>query len=195
MAAEHYKIVKGTGAGGFMSPPGDPAHLYSIESYSSNRSNARLTGSYSIESDAEWIPQHIRDRARKILESATRTPSELWIRNVYGYFRNMWTADGRAWSTTDAIKSGRPEGAPIEWHAAVVHVRRHFPDHEPRAELIDDPGNGYGAYPCDKCGQRVQYEAHLDALAVVSTRMSGSGITQWSYVADCPEGGAHVVTD
>lgn len=190
---EIYKIVKGDGAGGLLNPPGDPSHTYSIESYSSSRKNASMTGSYSIDSTDEWIPEDVREQARQILDKVDRAASELWIRNVYGYFRNMWTTDGKPWTNVRDLASGRPEGAPDEWHAAAVYVRKWFPDHEPRTDLIDNPGKGYGSYPCVKCGQRVQYEARFDALAIVSTSMRPGGGTDWSYVTDCPEGGAHEV--
>lgn len=190
---EVYKIVKGSGAGGFLHPPGDPAHTYSIVSYSSNRRNARETGLYTLDSTAEWMPQSIRDRAREILDHAKTTPSELWIRTVYGYFRNMWTADGVMWTNVVDLASFRPEGAPADWHAATVYVRKWFPDHEPRIDLIADPGKGYGSYPCDRCGKRVQYESRFDALAVVNTEIRGSG-TNWTYELDCIGGGQHEVS-
>ena len=78
-------------------------------------------------------------------------------------------------------------------HLAVLCIREYFPDHEPRLALIDNPGKGYGSYPCTKCGESVQYEAKLDKRAKVTTRMDGSGMTQWTFATDCPEGGDHVV--
>jgi hypothetical protein len=139
-----------------------------------------------------WVPEPIRARAAKLLAEPLPAPSELWVRSVYGYFRNMWSPDGVERNASKLVV-GRPDGVPVEWHAAVMHIRQFFPDHEPRTDLIANPGKGYGSYPCDKCGERVQYEARLDALAIVSTSMSGAGITQWSYVTECAKGGAHVV--
>lgn len=191
---EVYKIVKGSGGGGFLHPPGDPAHAYSIVSYSSNRRNARETGFYGLDSTAEWLPKHIRDRAREILDRASREPSELWIRSVYGYFRNMWTTDGVMWTSVADLVSSRPEDAPADWHAATVYVRKWFPDHEARTDLIVDPGKGYGSYPCDRCGKRVQYESRFDALTVVTTRSRPGGGTDWAYEADCIGGGKHEVS-
>ena len=192
--AEDFRFVKSTGAGGFMSPPGDAVHVWRVDVHTSNRRNARNTGIYSLDSivSESWVPAPVRERAAKLLAEAKREPSEMWIRSVYGYWRNMWSPDG---VTRDAgkLSVGRPDGAPLDWHGAVMHIRQWFPDHEPREDLIADPGKGYGAFPCTKCGERVQYEARFDALAVVSTRLSGSGITQWSYATECPKGGAHTV--
>lgn len=190
-----FTIVRGTGAGGFLAPPGDPAHTFSVIEKSSNRSNAREVGSYSVDSvangDDEWIPEHIRNRAAKIVADASRTESPLWVANVYGYFRNMWTPEGKKWDNVSSLLSGRPEGYPDEWHAAPVYIRGYFPNHITRADLIKDPGKGYGAWPCGKCNERVQYEARFDALTKVTTRIGGSGVTQWSYGVDCPQGGRH----
>ncbi|MEV7675031.1 hypothetical protein [Streptomyces sp. NPDC088752] len=88
-----------------------------------------------------------------------------------------------------------PEQIDPARHLAVMCIREYFPDHEPRTELIENPGKGYGAHPCTKCGQKVQYEAKFDAHAVVTTRMDGTGMTHWSYDTECPEGGAHTVED
>lgn len=77
-------------------------------------------------------------------------------------------------------------------HLAVLCIREYFPDHEPRLDLIDDPGDGYGASPCVKCGDRVQYEARLDKLCKVTTRMVGM-MTHWTRDPECPKGGDHEV--
>jgi hypothetical protein len=78
-----------------------------------------------------------------------------------------------------------------ERHLAVLCIREYFPDHEPRLDLIANPGKGYGSYPCTKCGERVQYEARLDKLAVVTTRIVPGEGTVWSRVAECSKGGDH----
>jgi hypothetical protein len=75
---------------------------------------------------------------------------------------------------------------PAEHHLGYLCVREYFPDHRPRVDLIDNPGRGYGQYPCDKCGQPVQYEARKDAWCVVT-------ISPWRYNESCPSGGKHEV--
>lgn len=196
---EDYRFIKsrGNGSGGFLNPPGHPTHTWRVEEYTSARKNAKCTGVYSLEGvvSSEWIPAPVRERAAKLLAETAVLESPLWVRQVYGYFRNMWTPDGTPWDNVSNLISGRPDGAPDDWHAAVVFVRKFFPAHEVRTDLIENPGKGYGSHPCEKCGQRVQYEEHLNALAVVTTSISGSGITQWKYDEVCPKGGPHVVTD
>ncbi|WP_189112229.1 hypothetical protein [Pilimelia terevasa] len=180
--------------GGFLSPPGDPAHTYRVVTYAGPRSNKAigLAGlSYAADAANSWIPEHVRRHAQQLIRDADRTPSELWVRHVYGYFRNMWTHDGRPWQSVSSLISGRPVDAPEDHHAACVFVRQFFPDHQPRTDLIADPGKGYGSCPCTKCGQRVQYEARHDVLCVVTTRLTGSGITIWSYSSVCGAGGKH----
>lgn len=80
-------------------------------------------------------------------------------------------------------------------HLAVMCIREYFPDHTPRLDLIENPGKGYGSWPCTKCGERVQYEAKFDKWAVVTTRIGGDGVTKWTYGTECPKGGAHTVED
>ena len=75
-------------------------------------------------------------------------------------------------------------------HGAVALIREYFPEHAPRLDLIADPGHGYGEWLCDKCGERVQYEARLDALAK-PIRSPSFGPTK--YKTECSKGGAHEV--
>jgi hypothetical protein len=187
MSIKRYFKVRRSGQGGFMNPPGDPAHVFSVWEYKGPRMTGEPIGMYSIDGLTEDdVPEMILVEVQAILEKAKRVCSDLWVRNVYGYFRNMWTADGQPWTSADQLISGRPDGAPDEYHAAVVFVRKWFPDHEPQVDLIRDPGHGYGSWPCIKCGTREQYEARKDALCVVHTGT-------WNYNADCPGGGRHEV--
>lgn len=84
-----------------------------------------------------------------------------------------------------------PEPMDPERHAAVACVRRYFPDHEIRHDLILDAGKGYGSYPCTKCGEKVQYEAKFDKLTKITTRVGGTGMTHWTYGTECTDGGEH----
>lgn len=92
-----------------------------------------------------------------------------------------------------ATPATTPEPIDPARHLAVMCIREYFPDHEPRTELIDNPGNGYGARACTKCGAKVQYEAKFDAHVTVSTRVDGAGMTHWTYGQECPNGGAHTI--
>lgn len=83
-----------------------------------------------------------------------------------------------------------PPRLPAERHSAVCYVRDFFPDHEPREDLIAGVVSPCG--PCEKCGNKVQYEGRHDALCTVSTRMDGRGMTHWTYGAVCSDGGPHV---
>lgn len=88
-----------------------------------------------------------------------------------------------------------PSSMPPERHAAVALIREYFPDHEPRVDLINNPGKGYGAYPCSKCGEVVQYEARFDAHAILHTRTIPGKGTEVTYTTECKVGGKHTVED
>ncbi|MGD6750386.1 hypothetical protein [Streptomyces sp. BH105] len=311
-----YKIVQGQhGSGGFMCPPGYPNHTYSAHEFNGPRGRTVVGISsleYLLTDEADAAPA-VRERARKILESAKVAESEGWVRSVYGYFRNMYLPESGSLNASDlvshkpveivvrrtetflgvlgdrvqaeakeraeraseggAVPAGRnpkdfrrgnsmrgkrrgyevtakwdgstvyvyaladdgerydadhlddyasvlvdgftnvrrepmsddhagrvvadvvdvPSPMDPQRHAAVATIRKYFPEHEPRLDLIEDPSKGYGSWPCTKCGERVQYEARYDKHTVVSTRLSGSGITQWSYGLECTDGGPHTV--
>ncbi len=165
MAAHVWRITDGRdrGMGSFLCPPGDPKLRYSIIERSSNRWNAYEVGAYALDSDADWIPEHIRRRAGQMMADAQRIESPAWVAMVYGYFRNMYAVNGVPWGSVDQLVQG---DYPDEWHAGYVFVRKYFPDHVIRVDLIRNPGKGYGAWPCVNCGERVQYEARHDAHVV-----------------------------
>lgn len=190
-----YKIRQDMhGMGGFMCPPGYANHTYTLEEYTGPRGRKVIGLSsieYALNPEAQASPA-IQAQARRILESSKLTESEAWVRSVYGYFRNMYVPENGSRNASDLIHDPKHEIAPAR-HAAVACIREYFPAHTPRLDLIADPGKGYGSWPCEKCGERVQYEARYDAHVTVSTRIAGSGITQWTYGQECAEGGAHVV--
>lgn len=78
-----------------------------------------------------------------------------------------------------------------EHNAGFLCVRKYFPDAKPRLDLIKALQLGLqlsGTRPCIKCGEGVQYEAHLDAFAVVTP-----DFPKWKYSRACSAGGQHEV--
>lgn len=190
-----YKIVKdGQGSSGFLCPPGHPNHYYVLNEFNGPRGRAVQGISsiqYALRDEADASPL-IKTQAERIINQARLICSEAWVRNVYGYFRNMYAHESGSRNASKAV-SDKTNSLPPERHLAVLCIREYFPEHKPRVDLINDPGKGYGSWPCIKCGERVQYEARADAYAIVKTRVSGSGRTQWSYLTECAEGGAHEI--
>lgn len=170
----------GQGQGGFLSPPGHPDHEYVIEGRRPRAREADVyTGVGSVLSSPDEYPPHVVRMAQRVMDKAELICSDRWVRMVYGYMRTMyvpWTEDDRA----DKLLRDPLGHMPASRHAAVRVIRRYFPDHEPRVDLIKNPGKGYGSWPCIHCGQRVQYEARADALAVV---VPGR---RWTYTTTCP---------
>jgi hypothetical protein len=167
MARETWHITRtGHGQGSFLCPPGHPAHVYSVIEGPAN--NPRTSMSIESAAQEDWVPQHIRERAAKIIANATLIESEGWLRHVYGYFRSMYLPESGERNVSTLLSAKRDE-LPDERHAAVAAVREYFPDHAPRADLIADSYTGrklYGSYPCVHCAEAVQYEARVDGLAV-----------------------------
>ena len=306
----HYTIVKGS-SGSFLCPPGHPRHFWTLEGYESARkrdpfSIGPIDGALADDFDGS---DAIKARVQKIFDEAELIPSEMWIRNVYGYFRTAYVPEPKPGEQPDrnvsnavyhdpaAIAAGAARKAlaeeyeandsfrddpnyrdgskkplrgarrgyevtakadgsevfvytladdgsrygalhvledhaetltdsgftdvhiegpqtiggtwvpervratnpvPIEpidpnRHLAVLCVREYFPDHEPRLDLIVNPGKGYGSCPCTKCGETVQYEAKFDKLTKVTTRIIPGEGTKWTYQTECPEGGDHTI--
>lgn len=190
----YYKIIVGEGMGCLMSPPGHASLNHSVDEFSSARGRVPI-GSYAldylIDPDADASPGLV-DRARRLLRRPLApVPSEMWIRSVYGYFRNTWVRE----VPTDASRwmlrgyGAMASDAPARWQersAAVQCIREFYPSHEPRDDLLRDPSGGYGSWPCKHCGARVQYEARADAFCVVGITYETS-VPVWSRNPTCDD--------
>jgi len=190
-----FRIMKDDGMGSFLCPPGHPSYEYSVHVYypRGNRT-VRVTSRreaddfLSIEAalgGQDNIPENLREQLQRLIDSAPVVCSELWVRHVYGYFRNCYAPAPEYRNVSEALVYSPESGdqrPPSDHHLGYLRVKHYFPAHTPREDLIANPGRGYGSWPCDKCGQRVQYEARKDA---------------WCHVfpadADCPQGGQHEV--
>jgi len=101
------------GSGGFLCPPGHPAHAYSVEGYWGGVvkpvSGPDLIAGldYLLSSEDRDVPAHLKARARQIMDSAVLVPSEAWIQNVYGYFKNSYSPDGADRNVSHAIMTGK----------------------------------------------------------------------------------------
>lgn len=188
-----WRIETYQGSGGFLCPPGHHNHTHSAWEYPNTRSKREIsiTGiEYLLTSEAD-ASENIQRRVREIIAEHPMKCSELWVQTVYGYFRSMYVPESGSRNAATLVQD--PSRGP-ENHAAVACIREYFPDHQPRLSLIENPGRGYGSWPCDKCGERVQYEAKFDAWTVVMTRSVPREGTVWNYATLCSkDSGAHEV--
>lgn len=158
----------GQGIGGHLAPPGDPSLRYTVREGSRNNPLSLMSLESAVTED--YVPEDIRQRAAGILAKAQRTPSETWIAQVYGYFKNSYSPDGVDRNVSNALIFGKFWGnadeprPPAERSLAVMFIRQYFPDHEPRLDLLDTAA-GYGTRPCTTCGVTCQYEARIDGWA------------------------------
>ena len=89
-----YMIVPGS-AGSFLCPPGHPHHTHHLEGKESPRHhNIMFSGAldYALSDDFDG-PDAIRDRVRKMIDAATLVESDMWIKQVYGYFRTAYAPE------------------------------------------------------------------------------------------------------
>lgn len=179
-----FKSGKDGGSGSFLCPPGHPNHTYSVYTWRDEwhkdhkRNDPDGIGSVDWAAKDEQLSEATRQRAQELLDNAELKCSEAWLRQVYGYFRNMYLPESGSRNVGELIND-KTGGLPAERHAAVAMIREYFPDHAPRLDLIADPGAGYGSHKCAKCGQHVQYEAKWDAFAT------------FGHGPECPSGGQH----
>lgn len=183
-ARDRWSISSTSGMGSFLCPPGHPAHRFEV--IQGPARNPQTSMSVDAAARGEYgVPDEIRDRAAAKIAEATLVESELWLHMVYGYFRGCYVPEGATAVDTRHIITGVPD-LPDERSAAVVAVRRWFPGHEPREDLLEAAHRGeklYGSHPCRHCGERVQYEAAVDKLAVFDRRGRGG-----EKCADAPDG-------
>lgn len=191
----YYKI-KGEGASGFLCPPGHYNHTHSLWEYNGPRGRTEI-GIFGLDyiddEHADPSPE-IRAQVERIRKATKLVASEAWVRMVYGYFKTMYLPESGSRNVSDLL--ARPSNdLPPERHAAVHMTREYFPDHEPRVDLIANPGQGYDTWPYTRCGERVRYEPRFDALTKVTTRMDGQGVTHWTYETTCTNGQPHTIDE
>lgn len=106
----HYKIVKGSSSS-FLCPPGHPRHSWTLEGYETTRHrNPMSIGAVddALADDFDGFDV-IKDRVRKIFNEAELIPSEMWIRSVYGYFRNSYAPENLNRDVSKSITHNRAE--------------------------------------------------------------------------------------
>lgn len=137
------KIVH-TGMGGFLCPPGHPAHEWRVETGRSGNPN----GCYSLESaiKCDYLPATIRGRASGLLKrwGANKLPLtdatvREWVKRTLGYFRGCYAgmnAQGEySWDVSDLRIDRKCD--PLlnaSLHAGVRMVRVYYPEYQPSAE-------------------------------------------------------------
>jgi hypothetical protein len=151
-------LEDGRGQGGFLDPPGYPTHRFAFLEYRGSRSTD-YESAISVDTAGEysWVPAAVKGRARRLLAEHPPQCTEEWLRSVYGYFRGCYSPDGEDRNVSRClIVKPNPDGdgyvlgpfgrdghldelPPADRHLAVMQVRRFFPDHEPREDLIANP--------------------------------------------------------
>lgn len=185
------RVVKRS-SGSFLCPPGHPMLSHGIEDGPWDNPSLIAGLDYALKNEYGDVPERIRAQVQKLYDEATWVESELWLENVYGYFRNCYAPENGdrnvsnciVWREPKPAKEGEapeivPAKPPAERSLAFLHIRQYFPDHRVRPDLLDRK-DLYGTKPCEKCGGRLQYEASVDAFAEAITARR-----------ECPEGGLH----
>ncbi len=142
---EKGKIVS-TGMGGFLCPPGHPMHTCHVQTDLRRREENR--GGMCLESaaDCDWLDDATRRAARTMLATYKRRKPPLdspevqdWIRQVLGYYKGCYCRgdgskpeDWHAGNLSIGRKAG--EEQPVDHHAGVHLIRKHYPDFTPTPE-------------------------------------------------------------
>lgn len=135
-------VRDGHGIGGFLTPPGHASQDYSVEEWRGSRSaEAETTMSVEYAIREEYVPAKIRAACARVLKTNTGNITEEWTRSVYAYFRHCYSPDGIDRNVSHClIVKDDEQLPPAEHHLAYLHVREYDATHEPRLDLIADPG-------------------------------------------------------
>lgn len=133
-------------------PPGHADKLFCIleERNGSDAEQHRLSNMV----DADWMPQSVRDVARKtVAEHPGDTQDENWQRVIYAHFAHCYSRDGSDRSASNCAVYGkfwgnaeqeRDENA--RHHLGYLYIRAHYDaTHEPRIDLMGNYAPGVGA--------------------------------------------------
>jgi hypothetical protein len=120
--------------GGFLNPPTHPTHTHCVEEVA----RGEVVGMSSLESDLDWVPDQIKQKAKKILQEWEDNKPPLdgaWALQVLGYFRNCYIPpSGNTAASTLTIDPERNPMDHIDSHAGVAYIRKYYPDFTPRQE-------------------------------------------------------------
>lgn len=139
-------VLVNSGMGGFLNPPGDAEHSWSVAEYRGSRSsNYESMMSLRGALDCDWVPSEVQCVARQKIAEASPQCTEEWLQSVYRHFRNCYSPDGENRNAGDCIVyTMNPRHAhetnnaqPYERSLAVLFVQKFFPDHEARMDLIN----------------------------------------------------------
>ena len=154
------RIVKGS-MGSFLDPPNSPQRQYRVIGWDRPHRTREPDFSMSLEGalDSDWISEGIKRRIQALYDCADMQPTEEWLSSVYGYFKNCYSPDGKDRNVSNCLivrlakqqpqREGeryrigtfreQPYGDELpdpNKALAVMHIRKFFPDHEIREDLL-----------------------------------------------------------
>lgn len=158
-----FKLIKSEhGIGSFLDPPNSPQAQYEVVGWYSAHRTREPDCAMSLESALEDpdVSEGMKRRIRKLYEDANMQPTEDWLKQVYSYFKNCYSPDGEDRNVSNCIiispnverdgqmgfgykvgTFGRDgwinERPSADTSLAVMLIRKFFPDHKPRTDLLD----------------------------------------------------------
>lgn len=138
MSKTKFRIAH-SGMGGFLNPPNDLEHNYSVV-----EENIRGTelGSMSLRSalEDENVPDFIKIKIQQMLDENELEFTEEWEHSCYNYFRHCYSQNGINRNANDCVTDSTNTMSPY-YHLAYLHIKSFFPDYEPNEILIENHGD------------------------------------------------------
>ena len=129
------------GAGGFLNPPGDAEHNYSITGYRGGHLVESVSLRYALEN--EYYPRQVKHMARYTLKCNQGTLTDEWVKDVYKYFAHCYSKDGINRNVNDCLTFGKfwnnaekESEQPAEYHLAYLFIKSFFPEYPVRRDLM-----------------------------------------------------------
>lgn len=138
------KLEKGRivaqGMGGFICPPGHPAHTHSVETDLRKKQENR--GGMSLEAavKCEYLDKETRKAAKDLLRNyyeVSKPPLESeeiqkWVHQVLGYFQHCYIPASGSKNVSDLIIDKERQALDnIDTHRGVDYIREHYPEFKP----------------------------------------------------------------
>lgn len=135
--SSNYYVNYNDGMGGFLNPPHDAEHSFSIR----EERGGHDIGHYSLRSAIEQkaFPSQVKARAKYIIKSCWKSvsPDPLWVAGVYNYFHNCYAPENYDRNVSNCIIDNT-NSLPAERHLAVLYIKEWFSDYPIRYEFIKD---------------------------------------------------------
>lgn len=151
------------GQGSFLDPPNYPTHKFGISS------RFRSQDIVSFSKEEPQFKEQLKPYLKFDKLPENHPEVQKWIKQHYSYFKNSYSKNGINRNVNDAIINEKDE-LPNNHHLAFLAVRKFYPNHKPRKDLIKSKAWVWG-------NPKAEYKKIVKPIKVTEHKRNGSRVS------------------